>query len=508
MNRLNPRLHRQLNQISAKLTTGAFKAALSVFTFFVTVAITSTYPSYGLGANLCESYFEPSSIAEIPRAKISEKTYRESTLRLRATLSGKLATVWRSEWKAKLEVKNSNQYVLNLVQTFLAPSSQAFVLRGLNPAKEEFVRAIHERMYQLQQENRMAADDELLVRDPPAPTGALDRTFTYYTKPIVSAASQGKHQIRIRTYLREVLPEKLPVAQEITGYDMKGRKVVISKSAEDTFVVLTTLQDNIADVAAAPVAMIMSGDELRKKYGTPIYLFAPHGKNFKLEVKTALTDEISPTDYPLLGGPHMVQKLDMNLSMKEVAQLFAALPATLDVESQVAISLARIETIAQAAASQPPEIKARNLAVLSVLADGVRANADFLKIEGATLYHRTAFESKSGFQTTIDRDQGVFAANMYSLRGLKSPAQTMTQNTSLHTGVADARHVELKLPVTMVAPMLGIQFKIPPPTLPVTMLDAQSKIHQAIDVFYPFVQSAKHSGKFGYLLQNHAFDDH
>jgi len=508
MSCLNQRLNHQLNQILAKLASRALAVTLSTMTFFGVLVTTSTYSSPAFTSNSCESFFQNSSIVQISRAEISEEKYRESTRKLRATLSGKLATVWRSEWKAKLEVKNSNDYVFNLVKTFLAPETQAFVLKGLDPAKEEFVRSIHERMYQLQQENRMSADDELLVRDPPAPAGALDRTFTYYTKPIVSTGSEGKHQIRIRTYLREVLPEKLPLAREVTGFDMNGRKVVIIKTAEDTFVVATTVQDNVAHAAVASVAMTVSSDELRKKYGTPIYLFAPHGKSFKLEVKTALTDEISPTDYPLLGGPHMVQKLDMNLSMTEVAQLFAAIPTSLPFESRVAVSLARIETIAQAAESQPPEMRARTLAVLSVMADGVRANANFLKIEGATLYHRTAFESKSGFQTTIDREQGVFATNMYGSRGLKSPAQTMIQNTSLHTGVADARHVELKVPVTVVAPMLGIDFKIPPPTLPATTLAVQSKIRQAIDIYYPYVQSAKHSGKFGYLLQNHTLDDH
>ena len=500
-------------KVGISTVASRFRGALTISVMLssaLTISAVSIVSTPTFAANSCESIFDLSIVASIPLvvpAKISEEKFQSSTLDLRATLSGKLATVWRSEWKTKLQVQSSNSYVMNLVKTFLTPESQAIVLNGLNPSKEEFVSSVHERMYQLQKDGKLQAGDEILVRDPPAPPGAIDRTFTYYTKPIVSTGSDGKHQIRIRNYLRQVQLDQIPLAQSVAGYDMSGRQVNIQKIGDNSFQlsVKEGSHDTSTKVNQSTPATVTS-EQLHERFGPTIYLFAPHGKNFKLEVKTALTDEISGSKFALLGGQHMVQKLDMNLTMQEVVQLFAPFATDADAAARQKISLARLKVIADNANAQPPEAKARIEAVLSVLAEGVNANPDFLTIEGATLYNRTAFESKSGFQSTIDREQGVFAKNMYGAHGLKSPGGTMLMNSRLHTGVEDARHVELKVPVTVVSPMIGIDFHGQSPSLPTSTPEQQASILRAIGIYYPYVLSAAHSGKFNYMIHNHARD--
>ncbi len=511
--KLMSRLKAISEKIDALLVHPLIRCMMPTLTLIVFLLSISTTSPQARAANNCEIIFHHSSADSVPivvPAKISEQEFRETTEGLRSTLTGKLATVWRSEWKTKLQVQSSNAYVQNLIKAFLTPETQAIILKNLDPLKEEFVRSIHERMYRLQQEGRLDASDEIFVRDAPAPPGAIDRTFTYYTKPIISSSSEGKHQIRVRTYLREVQLAHIPISSDmsrfvINGFDMSGRSVTISRAGTDSFSHTLVTGD-------VRTTMTMSSHQLYEKYGPTIYLFAPHGKNFKLEVKTALTDEISGIKYPLLGGKHMVQKLDMTLSLPEVVQLFAPVGTGMEgktnEDARREVSLQRLQSLSDNSENQPQEARARITAVLRVLADGIKANPDFLTIEGATLYHRTAFESKSGFQSTIDREQGVFAQHMYEANQLKSPGATMLMNLRLHTGVEDARHVELKVPVTIVGPMLGIEFNGLPAALPASTYEQQVLNQQAIGVYYPFVENAAHSGKFNYMLSIHALDDH
>ena len=454
-------------------------------------------------APLCIDLFTTQGqIAKIAQAKsaeshkitIAEKQFDDSTQKLRSTLSGKLATVWRSEWKAKLSVLESNQYVKELVENQLTPASSQEVLKGLDLYQEGFTRDIHERLYELQSKGKSAEGDMLSVRDKPSPEGVKDVTFTYYTKAIQSGNDIGKHQIRIRTYIRNINFSEIKMNDLIEGYSLGGEKLSILKINENEFKVDITKPSNEV------ISKSLSFAEIKSEFGENLSLLAPHGKSFKLEVKTALNDVILDHKFPNLGGNHMVQKLDASLNYSQVQKLFAPLesktPGSKRVESYKRISDITMELIAK-----NPENKDRIKAVFEVMKIGVKNNENYLVIEGATLYHRTAFESKSGYQSTIDRGQGVYSGQMYETN-LKNPLQVIRNNDLLETSENDARHVEMKVPVTSISQVAGINF-YDPSTAPIPQLSEKDQnIIDAVSIYSKFVKNNAHPGKFNYLKKN------
>ena len=145
-------------------------------------------------------------------------------------------------------------------------------------------------------------------------------------------------------------------------------------------------------------------------------------------------------------------------------------------------------------------MEARAKAIFAVLAEGVNGNPLFLQIEGATAYHRSAFESTSGFQTTVDRNQGVYLGNMYSSQGLKDPTVVLKNNNRLATGENDARHVELKLPINLVVDVMGVKFSDPKSaTLVQHQPFDQAILHSVVGLYNGFVTNINHPGKFNYL---------
>ncbi|AGH95403.1 hypothetical protein [Pseudobdellovibrio exovorus] len=430
----------------------------------------------------------------IERVELPERRFDGHTRELRDTLSGKLATVWRSEWKTKLEVSESNQYVVDMAREFLTPETREVVLAGLEVHSEGLVRQVHERIYRLQEAGRLKEADALLVRDMPPPVGAKDTTFTYYTKPIVNTHGEGKHQIRVRTYLREVSYEQIPEGQSVQGFEANGSSVVITKLANQSYRVETGIE------ATGKVVRELNLSEVQQLYGASARFFAPHGKSFKMEVKTALDDQISYERFPILGGNHMVQKLDVSLSPAQVARLFAPLTESSAAARRVE-ALTRIDSLQSEINAKNPDGQARTEAVFNVLKAGIEGNPDFLAIEGATAYHRTAFESKSGFQTTIDRDQGVYMGNMYASSSLKTPVETIRQNQMIATTAADARHVELKVPVTSIENTVGIQFHDPRSAPQPQRAESDASIVSAVGIYSRYVRNNDHSGKFNYIMK-------
>ncbi|MES2803365.1 MAG: hypothetical protein V4654_12795 [Bdellovibrionota bacterium] len=455
------------------------------------ILVAQIYSVNAVAANACADLFSGEAAPAtrvVDKVQVTENRYTTLLKNLRATLTGKLATVWRSEWKTKLSVSRSNEYVLKLVKQNLSPETLAAVLKDLDPKSEGFTRQVHQRMYELQIRGETNANDKLTVRDAPPPEGATDSTFTYYTKPLVDSQGNAKHQPRIRTYLREVDFAKMVADLPVAGSLANGSKVTITKK-----------QDGLFDLNVNGESKVMTIAEMQSRFGTTFKMFAPHGKFYKLEIKSALDDMIQSPKYTNLNGNHNVQKLDVTLSQSQVDMLFAPFKSKTEADKQ-AESTARLEKLTQEIVAKYPALEARAKAIFAVLAEGVVGNPNFLRIEGATAYHRSAFESTAGFQTTIDRNQGVYLGNMYSAKSLKDPTFVLKNNNRLVTGDNDARHVELKLPINLVVDVMGVKFSdIESQALVQHQPFDQPVIENVVRLYNGFVTSLLHPGKFNYL---------
>lgn len=453
--------------------------------------VVQLYSANSVAANSCRAMFTSEAAPTtrvVDKVQVTENRFATLLANLRATLSGKLATVWRSEWKTKLSVTRSNEYVYNLIKQSLSPETLDKVLNGLDPKSEGFVRKVHQRMYELQLKGETTSNDKLNVRDAPPPEGATDSTFTYYTKPLIDAAGNAKHQPRIRTYLREVNFKKMAVDVPVTGSLADKSQVSITKKHDGAF-----------ELTVNGETKVLTQTEMQARFGVTFKMFAPHGKSYKLEIKSALDDMIQSPTYKNLNGNHNVQKLDVTLSQAQVDMLFAPLKATTEAGKQ-AESKARLEKLTQEIVAKDTALEARAKAIFDVLAEGVSGNPNFLQIEGATAYHRSAFESTSGFQTTVDRQQGVYLGNMYSTKGLKDPTYVLAHNNRLVTGENDARHVELKLPINLVVDVMGVKFSDPASAKLVQYQPFdQGVLHGVVGLYNGFVTNILHPGKFNYL---------
>lgn len=464
--------------------------------FLLTFVITTVIAGPTFAADMCRSLFTTG----VEKVTIPNATYNKEVSQLRETISGKLATVWRSEWKTKLTVTESNQYIIDLCKHFLTPETSQAVLKGLDINSNAFTRKVHARLYKLQSSGKMKPGDILAVRDKPGPEGSKDTTFTYYLKPLKMANGNGKHQVRIRTYLREIDFRDLKVGEMVDGFDNLSRQVNITKLDGDLIQVVINDAKGLVSNQTFRLAEIID------QYGATLNLRAPHGKNYKLEIKSALTDEISSAKYKRLGGDHMVQKLDVSLTEDQVQELFAPLNHA-SPQKQYFESMGRILKLEKSLLAKNPENAPRIKAVLDVLKEGVAQNPEFLLIEGATAYHRTAFETTTGLQTTVDREQSVYEGNMYASDKLKKPSTVKGNNKAYKPNAKDARHVELKVPVTSMENTVGIEYANPetaPQAGPKTEND--QKIEDMLSDYHRYVRSSLHPGKFNYIRKNGAKD--
>lgn len=442
--------------------------------------------------NKCVDLFNESTIRVVDKVLVKDSKYNSLLNNLRSTLTGKLATVWRSEWKTKLSIYRSNNYVFNLLNQNLSAATLQAVLKGINPRSEGFVRQVHQRMYDLQKKGLTTPEDKLSVRDAPPPTGATDSTFTYYTKPLVDTKGNAKHQPRIRTYLREVDFNKMAIDEPVNGTMADTSVVAFTRRGEDRFELNVNGESQFFTTA-----------ELTKRFGRTFKMFAPHGKSYKLEIKSALEDVITSQYYKNLNGNHTVQKLDVTLTQAQVDFLFA--PFKGNSKTQIEESQKRIDTIIQQLIVKDPANEPRIRAIFAVMLEGIYNHPKFLEIEGATAYHRSAFESTTGFQTTVDRNQGVYLGDMYSDTGLKNPVNVLKHNFRLATGEEDARHVELKMPINILVDALGVQFADPASRQLIQHSPFDFAIIDAVaNLYNRFVTDINHPGKFNYLRKSAA----
>lgn len=477
---------------------------LLLFTFMAT-----TMPSLGLAANQCRSLFTQ----EIEKVIVTNHDYSQNVHNLRDTLTGKLATVWRSEWKTKLSVIESNKFVSQMVNTLLTEKTRKKILKGLDVTSDGFTREVHARLYQMQTAGQLQPGDQLSVRDKPSPAGAKDTTYTYYTKPIIAADGLGKHQVRARTYLREIDYSHMEIDEPVVGYGITGKQYTFTRLGTDSFKV------QVANEHGIEQEKVLSQSQVEQQFGAHPKFLAPHGKNFKLEIKSALTDQISPEKFTLLGGNHMVQKLDVTMTPTEIGDFFApsrfvsakqighqASDALKNKTERKNEMLARVEDLRTKLDLKNPENVNRIHSVTQVIDEALQLNPLFLEIEGATTYHRTAFETAGGLQITVDRDQAVYSGNMYTSDSLKNPIFTIQKNIALKTIDSDARHVELKVPVTSMQNTVGITFNnLASAPAPVTTAYDKNSVDM-IAVYHRFVKNNLHSGKFNYIRANGATD--
>ena len=206
----------------------------------------------------------------------------------------------------------------------------------------------------------------------------------------------------------------------------------------------------------------------------------------------------------------MVQKLDVSPSPTQSAELFAALHAKTDI-GKVKESTARLEKFrAELKADSKKNPPDRVDAVLAVLEECIARDPNCLDLQGATHYHRSAFESPSGFQFTVDRQQGAYYGSMYRADGsLKNPFETILYNQRLTTGEDTARHTELKFPVHAVLDMLGLQFRNVSTKLPPAPQEFPKEVlAKVLNIYHRHVKSPLHPGKFRFTTKGGQITDY
>jgi hypothetical protein len=469
----------------------SFKIA-PILRFSILVAVFISIFGYAYRSHGLQCHQVLSSQKQAKTVRIDKKLFNQLTRKLRATIGGKLATVWRSEWKTKLSVLDANLYTQNLIHQLLTPQTYSLVIKDLDVRDSKFVQYVHQRLYELQKQNLLDPNhDHIMVRDAPTPEGAEDSTFTYYSRPITDGES--KHQVRVRTYLREIKPEQIPLNSKIEAFDNNGNLVVFERNQEHTINVTRTTNEGTQNQE-------LSFSQFHQMFSNPVF-FAPHGRSFKLEIKTALKDQIDSTHFPILAGDHMVQKLDVTLSPSQVMQLFKPLLSKTP-ETKTTEAINRVHQLKDQLLEKNSDVtkQSRVEAVMQVLLEGIKESPDFLTLLGATHYQRNAFESSVGFQTTVDSSQVVYEGVYNSTRGLLSPSGVTKFSKKYVPDETATRHVELKLPVNAVQALNGLRLHDPDSQILIPDAPKNLSIFSiAARIFSGFVTSVAHPGKFNFL---------
>lgn len=422
---------------------------------------------YSKAVDIGEGQFSSAAMDGARAVRVSSKELDNLTDNLGKTLgkgtggkSADLNTILRSENKAKGTVVEANAYIKELVEQAAGKSVKEKIMAGLpSVGSPDFRREIHRRLYELRKE--FPEDHRLFVRDPPPPRGVTDSTFTYYTKAIEDGTG-GKHQIRARTYLREIDLEKLPTGEEVKviarerlpgaseAFGPEGL-IKIRKNEDGTFTYSHMLRGR-------EISERLGKAEMNSLFGDVIKGRAPHGEQFKLEVKTALKDNMSGDTYRNLGGQNLVQKLDVPLTPEQLEKLFGP------PEEKFLPRLKALRTELLATKGIDAD---RVNAVMNVLEAGGRRDSSFGRLAGATRYERDAWElavpdsvnGKAGskIQITFDEQQAAFT-NVYSRGGgLLDPVTVEAKAPKLVPETAQPVHWEQKIQKPLVSRAIGLE---------------------------------------------------
>jgi hypothetical protein len=474
---------------------------VSVFSVF---SAFSALQSFASDLQACKEGYSALSRIEnsLPReVELSREDFDGITNRLTNTLSGNLATVLRSEWKAKGGQADAGRYIHDLAEQFLSPATRRSVLRGLNPEEDGFVREVAGRLYRLEKAGKLRPEDRLFVRDPPAPAGVEDSTFTYYTRA-VRDSDGGKHQLRIRNYVREVNLSEIAPGKAVEGIVRDGSTVRIARApgmGPAKFLVGSNGKEEVLNRA-----------QIYDRFGNPPTFFAsPHGKKFKLEVKTKLKDRVEGEAFANLAGNNLVQKLDVSLTFAQFQRLFG---------SSSAPALERIAALKKELLAAPGADAARIGAVFELLEKATAADGDFLKLAGATRYSRSAFEiavpdaiagKQVRLQTTVDRELAAYQ-ELYrhdgSLRGPEEAGRELAPVRPADPG--EERHWELKVPKPLVAKSAGISEYENPGAAPLIEVDDKPASEETNSVLARFsLCQVTNGGKFLHICKQRPLDD-
>lgn len=381
---------------------------------------------------------------EDPDILISQQEFEKLYRNLNQTLTGNLATVFRSEWKAKENPVNAARY-LDEILGFYAPELKS-QLKKIPEDEEDYLREVVEVI----KINKLA---KVKMRDPQSPQGVTDKTFTYYTKAIKDVEG-GKHQVRLRRYVREVNFEELEVGATVKGY-YNGKLIELRKENNEKIKILSFNEIGFksSKIEYSSESIEQSVEQLQKQYGKSMHLYAyPHAKDFKLEVKSIPHEIIQTESYPKLKGSNYVQKLSINLNDMGMKNL-------LDIQYGQLNSLERLRKLEYEAKKDPRNSAKRIKAIIDVLALGVLRDRSFLQSVGSTEYRRYAFEIQLPdlidgkpvkIQTTFDTDIGL--RNNYSIDGeLLDPIDSIRKQELMTSSKADDDfHIELKIPKVLI----------------------------------------------------------
>ncbi len=364
---------------------------------------------------------------------------------LNDTLSGNLATVFRSEWKAKEDYDLGSQYLTDMLNAF---GGGMLVKEFSNLKGKQFIDRVVDRMREIYKIGKVA------MRDPPAPKGSNDRTFTYYTKALADGTG-AKHQVRLRTYLREIEPRKMETGLVIPGYH-NGKYIEVTKvgPGQYKYVVASSYSAETKSYSSDMVEQVLSLEQLRLKINDKLTFYAyPHAKNFKLEIKTRPHDEVSNALFEKLLGKNYVQKLSVDINPKDISLLFKD-NKTAD---QEAMRL-KLNELKDRASRNPKNATDRMNAVFNLLFDSNDLDPDFFVAQGATEYKRHAFElelpdqidgSPVRIQTTFDYDMGV-RQNYDGQGNFLDPIASLVNPLLKPKSVEEDLHIELKIPKALV----------------------------------------------------------
>lgn len=462
---------------------------LLYFFIFFTVISCSSFHSIDSYSHRKIASIDTQSCAKIISSfnKTYIKTDTENFLKhysaLNETLSGNLATVFRSEWKAKEDYTDGARYLQDLISKF---GDKDFSLPRDISSKEkiEFFVGL------LKEKKRIQA---ISMRDPPPPAGAYDKTFTYYSKSILDGTG-AKHQVRLRTYIRSLEPRKMKQGVPILGYK-DGNIIQIIKVKPGVYelsVAKSIGEKN--ELSEILNRQTLSLDELRNELGENLNFYAyPHAKNMKLEVKTRPHDEVQTQEFEKLIGKNFVQKLSIDVEPEDIGLLFSS-------HSDKGEQLEKLERLKEKVLQGPTNTKNRTNAIFELLNFAANQDKDFFISRGATEYRRFAFEvevpdeiagRRVRVQTTFDYDMGV--RNTYDNEGnFLSPLDSVNQNPKI-TPKDDSEelHIELKVPKVLIEAAANHE--------------SSNELLEFLEIFNKYQVTNK--GKFNHILKQREMDE-
>jgi hypothetical protein len=359
---------------------------------------------------------------------------------LNDTLSGNLATVFRSEWKAKDDFDIGSKY---LNDVFMAFGGNTIVNKYSASRGIEFIESVVSEL------RKIGKIGKISMRDPPAPIGSFDRTFTYYTKALADG-SGAKHQVRLRTYLRELVVDEMVESIPVPGF-IDGNYIEVTKLGPNKFKLVKASKKDLIENATEEL-LTLNG--LKKSLNENLTFYAyPHAKGFKLEIKTKPHDEVENQKFEKLLGKNYVQKLSIDIRPSDIGLLFKDRKTTDSKEM-----LAKLQRLKEKALENPKNALDRTNAIFNLLFDANEMDEDFFVAQGATEYKRFAFElevpdlidgEKVRIQTTFDYDMGI-RKNYDEAGNFLDPLKSLINPIQKPFSDKEDLHIELKIPKTLV----------------------------------------------------------